>query len=151
MKTAFDILRTSRSLVLKYTKDLSLAQLHTIPEGFSNNMIWNMAHLVVTQQLLHYKLAGLQCLVEDELIEKYRKGTAPSEELTQEEVDVLYELLEGLPETLAEDYASGIFEHYTPYMTSTGFELKDIESAISFNNFHEGLHVGTLLALRKFV
>jgi len=34
----------------------SLEQLNKIPEGFNNNLIWNIAHCVVTQQLLCYKV-----------------------------------------------------------------------------------------------
>lgn len=151
MKTSFDILRTSRAIVVSLTKDLSLEQLQTIPKGFSNNILWNMTHLVVTQQLLHYRLAGLDCLIDDDLIDAFRKGTSPGEEITQEELAVIYELLVGLPDTLEEDYHAGVFEKYTPYMTSTGFELTSIESAIEFNNFHEGMHIGTIMALKKFV
>ncbi|WP_075340326.1 DinB family protein [Tenacibaculum agarivorans] len=151
MKTQFDILRKNRELVLKRIDGLSLEQLHKIPAGFKNNIAWNVAHLVVTQQLLHYKLSGLQCLVPDDLIEKYRKGTAPSEEFTQEEFDEVKELLEGLPDTLEEDYNEGIFKEYTEYPTSTGFVLTSMDNAIAFNNLHEGIHLGTIMALTKLV
>lgn len=151
MNTDFNILRKSRELVLKRIDGLSLAQLHKIPDGFKNNIAWNVAHLVVTQQLLHYKLSGLDCLVPDDLIEKYRKGTTPIEEFTQEEFEEIKELLAGLPDTLEEDFNEGIFKEYTEYPTSTGFVLTDIETAIKFNNFHEALHLGTIMALTKLV
>ena len=38
MKTHFDILRKSRELVLNELEGLSLAQLHTIPQGFKNHI-----------------------------------------------------------------------------------------------------------------
>ncbi|EAR11505.1 hypothetical protein PI23P_06176 [Polaribacter irgensii 23-P] len=41
-----------------------------------------MLHLVVTQQLPHYKTAGLDCLCPYELIEEYRKGTVPKKTFT---------------------------------------------------------------------
>jgi hypothetical protein len=28
-------------------------------EGYSNNLIWNIAHIIVVQQMLVYKLSGL--------------------------------------------------------------------------------------------
>ncbi|AUC16342.1 damage-inducible protein DinB [Tenacibaculum sp. SZ-18] len=151
MDTQFDILKKSRELVLKRIEGLTHEQLHEIPEGFNNNIVWNVAHLVVTQQLLHYKLSGLQCLVPDELIEKYRKGTVPSEEMSKEEFEEVKELLAGLPDTLVEDYKEGIFKEYTEYPTSTGFVLTSIDTAIDFNNLHEGMHLGTIMALTKLV
>ncbi len=151
MDIQFDILKKSRELVLKRIEGLTHEQLHKIPEGFNNNIVWNVAHLVVTQQLLHYKLSGLQCLVPDELIEKYRKGTGPSEEMSAEDFEEVKELLAGLPDTLVEDYKEGIFKEYTEYPTSTGFVLTSIDTAIAFNNLHEGIHLGTIMALTKLV
>jgi hypothetical protein len=87
MKTQFNILRKGRALVLKFIDGLTLEQLHTIPEGFSNNIAWNIAHLVVTQQLLIYRMSGKDCLVSDELIDAYKKGTKPITQFTQEEFD----------------------------------------------------------------
>ena len=151
MNTEFDVLRKSREIVLKKIDGLTLEQLHKIPEGFTNNIAWNVAHLVVTQQLLNYKLSGLDCLVPDELIEGYRKGTAPSKEFTEEEFDEVKELLAGLPDTLEEDYNEGIFKEYKEYTTSMGFVLSDIKTAIAFNNLHEGMHLGVIMSLLKFV
>jgi len=151
MNTEFDVLKKSREMVLKRVEGLTLEQLHKIPDGFNNNIAWNVAHLVVTQQLLHYKLSGLDCLIPDELIDKYKKGTSPSEEFTQEEFDEVKELLVGLPNTLEEDYNEGIFKSYKEYQTSTGFVLIDIDVAIAFNNLHEGLHLGVIMALLKLV
>ena len=151
MKAQFDILRKVRELVVKNINGLSLEQLHTIPEGFKNNIAWNVAHLVVTQQLLHYKLSGNDCLVSDELIEANRKGTSPSDKFTQEEFDEILDLLKALPDTLEEDYNEGIFIEYNEYPTSTGFVLDSIDTAIAFNNMHESLHLGVIMSLKKLV
>lgn len=151
MNIQFDVLRKSRELVIKELEGLSLEQIHTIPQGFKNNIAWNVAHLVVTQQLLHYKLSGLNPLCPDNLIENYRKGTAPTKNFTPEEFDEVKELLLGLPDTLQEDFEAGIFENYTEYPTSTGYVLKNIENAIAFNNFHEGIHYGIIRSIKKFL
>ena len=151
MKTQFDILRKSRELALKELDGLTIEQLHAIPEGFKNNIAWNVAHLLVTQQLLHYKLSDLNCLCPDDLIETHRKGTSPTVTFTEEEFEEVKELFLGLPDTLQEDYEAGIFENYTEYPTSTGFVIHSIEEAIAFNNFHEGIHYGIIRAIKKFI
>lgn len=149
MNIEFEVLNVTRQLVYNKVKDLSLEQLHAIPEKFSNNIAWNVAHLVVTQQLLCYKLAGKDCLVPEDLIENYRKGTKPTKDFTKEEWEEVLELFLGLPQTLEEDYNEGIFTEYHEYKTSTGFELKSIEHAIAFNNYHEGIHLGSIFALLR--
>ena len=151
MKTQFNILRKGRELVLKFIDGLTLEQLHTIPEGFSNNIAWNVAHLVVTQQLLIYRMSGKDCLVSDELIEAYKKGTKPTTQFTQEEFDEVLDLFKGLPNTLEEDYEAGIFTEYSAYKTSTGFVIDSMEKAVIFNNFHESLHLGVIMSLKKLV
>lgn len=151
MKIQFDVFRKSRELVLKELEGLSLDQIHAIPTGFKNSIAWNVAHLVVTQQLLHYKLSGLNCLCPDELIATHKKGTEPTKIFTQEEFDELKELLLGLPDTLEEDFNAGIFKEYTAYPTSTGLVLNSIETAIAFNNLHEGIHYGIIRAIKKFL
>lgn len=151
MKTQFDILRKVRELVLRVINGLTPEQMHTIPEGFKNNIAWNVAHLVVTQQLLHYRLSGKDCLISEELIEANRKGTAPNSAFSQEEFDEILELLKTLPDKMEKDYNAGIFTQYKEYPTSTGFVLDSIDSAIAFNNFHESLHLGVIMSLRKLV
>jgi hypothetical protein len=151
MKNQFNILKKSRALTLKAIDGLTLEQLHKIPEGFKNNIAWNIAHLVVTQQLLHYKLSGLNCLCPDDLIETHKKGTFPTTVFSQEEFNEVLDLFNGLPETLEEDFEAGIFEKFIEYPTSTGFVLNSIETAIPFNNYHEGLHLGIIMSIKKFV
>ena len=151
MNTHFYILKKSRALLMKELEGLSLDDIHKIPEGFKNNIAWNVTHLVVTQQLLHYKLSGLNPLCPDDLIEAHRKGTSPTKTFTAEEFEELKELLIGLPDTLQEDFEAGIFENYTEYPTSTGVVLDSIEIAIPFNNFHEGIHYGIIRSIKKFL
>ena len=151
MKIQFDILTKTRAIVLHYIKGLSLDQLHVIPEGFTNNIAWNIAHIVVTQQLLHYGLSEKDCLVSDELIAAYKKGTKPTRQFTQEEFDEVLDLFKGLPNTLEEDYEAGIFTEYSAYKTSTGFVIDSMEKALIFNNIHESLHLGVIMSLKKLV
>jgi len=151
MNTQFSILKTSRKILLKSIEGLTIEQLQKIPASFNNNIAWNLAHLVVTQQLLHYKLSGLDCLVPEDLIDAHKKGTSPTKEFTEEEFEEVKELFIGFSDTLQEDYEMGIFENYSKYPTSTGFVLDSIDSAITFNNFHEGIHLGIILAIKKLV
>ena len=48
-----------------------------------------------------------------------------------------------------EDYEKGIFKEFKEYTTSLNVTLKNVEDAITFNVFHEGLHLGVVLSLQK--
>lgn len=151
MQKRFDTLLKSRQLTLKVIQDLTNEQLNKIPLGFKNNIAWNIAHLLVTQQLLCYKLSGLDCLVSAETIENFQKGSAPKYIVTVEDFGTIKEQFLQFPVKLDEDYTKGIFKNYTGYTTSVNVTLSNIEDAIDFNLFHEGIHLGVILQLLKFV
>jgi len=151
MNKQFEILKQSRKLILKSIDNLSIEQLNTIPKGFKNNIAWNIAHLVVTQQLLCYKLSGLSCLISDEMIEKYQKGTTPLKDISKEELEGIKELFLELPQKLEEDFKNQLFQKYYPYKTSVNIALNSIEDSVEFNAYHEGIHLGIILQLIKFV
>lgn len=151
MQDTFEVNRTGRKMLSSYFENYTLQQLNKIPEGFSNNLIWNLGHIVVTQQLLVYKLSGLPMAVSEEMVEKYRKGTKPEHDVTQEEANQIQALLFQTIDQLEVDYKKGIFINYQEYPTSTGYILKSTKGAIEFNNFHEGLHIGIMMSIRKFI
>lgn len=151
MQKNFDILIKTRQLILKITEDLTTEQLNKIPSGFKNNIAWNIAHLTVTQQLLCYKLSGLNCLVSEEMIANFQKGTAPNHPISKEEFEAIKVQFLQLPLQLEEDYNKGIFKNYYEYKTSVDITLNTVEEGIMFNTYHEGIHLGIMLQLMKFV
>lgn len=151
MQKEIDTLKKSRQLILKIIENLTIEQLNKIPTGFKNNIAWNVAHLVVTQQLLCYKLSGLDCLVSEEMIANFQKGTAPTYTISETEFEIIKEQFLKLPSTFEKDYSKGIFKSYTEYKTSVDVTLNDIEDGVTFNLYHEGIHLGIILQLLKFV
>ena len=151
MEFQLKVLKKNRIAILRLINGFSMDQLNKIPEGFNNNLVWNIAHLLVTQQILCYKLAGLPMYVKDDLVSRFMKGTAPEKEVTLEEFEVIKTLLTELPQKLEEDLHKGIFKPFNGYTTSLNVTLTDINSSIEFNNFHEGIHLGVIMSLRKLV
>ncbi|KFF04779.1 DinB family protein [Flavobacterium reichenbachii] len=151
MKSVFEAHRVIREVLLKILDNYSLEQLNKIPQGFNNNIIWNAAHCVAVQQALVYKLSGLPALVSQDFILKYSKGAKPEGDVSQEEVDEIKELLSATLEKTQKDYADNLFVNFYEYTTSLGNTIRDIEQAFQFNNYHEGLHTGVIMSIRKFV
>jgi hypothetical protein len=151
MEQIFSITRASRNILAGFIDKYSLEQLNAIPEGYSNNLIWNIAHIVVVQQMLVYKLSGLPMMISDEWVDKYKKGEKPEKPVAQDEVDSIKSLLVSTIDKTEEDFDNKIFKNYQEFPTSTGFIIKNAEDAIAFNYFHEGLHIGIMMSIRKFV
>ena len=149
MDWAFDITVKNREIMASFLDSFSLEELNKVPKEFNNNLFWNIAHLVVTQQLLTYNLSGLPMLISDEMVKKYRKGSMVEKEVTQEEIHEIKELLFSTLKKTKEDYQNNIFKEYKEYTVSTKSTLTNIEQAIHFNNFHEGIHLGYILAMKK--
>ena len=141
----------TRNNLLTYLENLTPAQLSQVPEGFHNNIWWNIAHCVAQQQILCYKLSGLPYAVPESFVDTYKKGTYPDGHTpTAEEIQELRALLISSQKQLQADYERGLFSNFTPYTTSYGYALTCIEDTINFNNTHEGMHLGVVIALNYF-
>jgi hypothetical protein len=149
MHYGIDITRKNRVLFQGFLGKFSLEELNKVPKGFRNNIIWNIAHCIVTQQLLIYKLSGLEGVLSDKMISEYRKGTKTERNLSQSEVDEIRNLLFIPLDQTEVDYNARAFKNYKEYTVSTGSTLTSVDEALVFNNFHEGIHLGYILALIK--
>ena len=83
MDWAFDITIKNRKILESILDNSSLEALNKIPTGFTNNIIWNIAHVIVTQQILVYRLSGLPYLIPEDLVSRFKKGTSPEADLNQ--------------------------------------------------------------------
>ena len=151
VQQVFETTMKSRNMILTLLQNHTLEQLNKIPTGFNNNLIWNIGHIIVAQQVLVYKLSGLSMMISDEMIERYKNGSRPEKDVTEEELDEIKNLLLDTINKTIIDYNNGVFKAYNEYTTSIGFNLKNAEEAIVYNNFHEGLHLGIMMSIRKFI
>lgn len=153
MQQVFEITQTNRKILSQFLENYTLQQLNKIPEGFNNNLIWNIAHIIVVQQMLVYNLSGLPMMVSPEMIEKYKRGTKPEVDVTQEEADKIKTLLlETITQTKS-DFEESRFATtaYNEFTTQLGFTMKTADEAMQFNYFHEAIHLGIMMSIRKFV
>lgn len=151
MENQFAITHRNREILLHYLTAVSEEKLFAIPEGFNNNIWWNIAHTVVTQQVLVYKFSGLPMMVNNDMVAKYMKGTFPTGTPSPEEIATVKELLFSTVKQTEKDYSNGVFKTFSSYTTSAKFQLDSVEDAITFNVYHEALHIGAIIALLKKV
>lgn len=151
MDKQFEISMQNRKFLYSVLKSTPKEVLCAIPTGFKNNIWWNIGHTVVVQQGLTYGLSGLSYTIPEDLANQFKKGTRPEAVPEDAEIERMKELLFSTQEKVQEDYAAGKFKDYKAYETSAKVTLHNIEEALMFNNFHEGIHLGTVLALLKAV
>jgi hypothetical protein len=144
-----NIILKNRRLLSKFLEKFSLDQLNTVPKGYRNSIFWNVAHTVVTQQLLVYGLSNRPLLVDSDLVKTYKKDTKTVHEATEKELALFKTLLFSTIEQTKTDYDNGMFKNYTPYTTSLNVTLSTVDEAIRFNTFHEGIHLGYILAMKN--
>ena len=149
MEKQFELLRITRNNVLEFAAKFTIEELNTTPTNFNNNIIWNIGHLIATQQSLCYKMANLETIIYGEFIERYKKGSAPDKFVGEEEWKFIKENLIKTISPSLEDYQHKKFQRFNKYETSYGNTLENIDDAINFNNVHEGMHFGFIKAISK--
>lgn len=148
---AFETLRQTRRSLVALVDAVPDAARTTIPDGFNNHVLWNAGHLAATEQLLTYGLSGLDVDLPDGFLDDFRKGSSPRGWERAWTWDEVRDLLLSLPDRTEADVRAGRFESYREYRTTPGVVLASVDDAVRFNLYHEGLHLGAILGLRKLV
>ncbi|SDE43583.1 DinB superfamily protein [Mucilaginibacter pineti] len=151
MPTAIDIIRKPRMMMLNNVKDLSTEQLNYVPKGFNNNIIWNLAHIISAAEGICYARAGLPVNVADKFYSPYRPDTKPQAFVDTADIAAIKELFLSTLDKLEADLEKGIFTTYPTWTTRYGLDLTSIDDAVAFLPFHEGLHCGYMMALKRVV
>jgi hypothetical protein len=138
-----------RRRILQSVEGITRDELLWVPPGFRNNILWNLGHILVVQQTFHYRYSGQPLRVPDHLVGLFEPGSSPAEWTRPPDVDHLLELLAETPHTLAVDYEEGRLSDYQPYTTKSGMRIENIDHALTFNEFHEGLHTGVIECMRR--
>lgn len=151
MTKAIETIRNTRIHLLKAIEGLTTEQLNKVPDGFNNNIVWNLAHLVAAQQNLCYKRAGLDIVIDDKYFTPYLPGTKPEKFIDADEIEHIKGLLLSSINQLEADLQTNKFANYVGWTTRYDVTLNNIEEAVNFVPFHEGIHTGYVWALKRVI
>ncbi len=151
MNEQIAVIKKTREYLLQMIQDLSTDQLNEIPPGFNNNIIWHIGHLLASQQGVCYLRAGMPLAIHEDYYKRYKSDTRPDGFIDRMEVEKITTLFMDAIDQFEYDYEAGIFSNYKPWTTRYGVSLNTIDDAVQFLLFHEGLHTGSVTALKKFV
>jgi hypothetical protein len=154
MDKKLEKIKKFRFFILDQISNLTAKQLNAIPEGFSNNILWNLGHLVATVQAICYKRAGLPITIDDRYFTPFLPTTKPDDVISTEEIEVIKNLLISTIDTLQTDLDNKVFGNYTKSERIEqvyGVNISTIEDALEFLLYHEGVHSGYIARLKQFV
>jgi hypothetical protein len=144
-------IRKTREHIIDQVKELSLEKLNIIPHGFNNNILWNLGHLVASQQNICYLRGGLAPALPQSDFAAFMPGTKPDHFFESDEEDRVKAMVLSSVYTLRRDYQHKVFANLQPYTTRYGISINNIDDAIAFLQYHEGLHSGVIMSMRKLV
>lgn len=153
MKESIDIIRGSRKFLVNLIDGMSIQKVNEIPAGFNNNIAWNIAHIIAAQQNLCYVNAGVKPLVEEKFIAKYKTGTKPEGFVDEAEFAALKNSLLSTIDQFEEDAPKDIFTNYNVFDSKIypGVRIENIKDAAKFVSFHDGIHLGYIMALKRVI
>ncbi|GAB6153454.1 hypothetical protein JCM17380_22040 [Desulfosporosinus burensis] len=75
----FNQLKAVRGDTINVVKELSESQADSIPEGFNNNIRWNLGHIYLVQELFGFHFAQEPMLMPDGFTDLFGRGSKPNE------------------------------------------------------------------------
>jgi DinB superfamily len=154
MNKKIKMIKGFRLYLLKQIEDLTVQQLNTIPNGFNNNIIWNLGNLIYAVQNMCYARTGLPFSVSDNFFLPFMPGTRPVKIYNEQQIKELKEVFITSMDKLQSDFDENIFQNYAPspmIASVYGFEVNNIDDAFEYLLYHEGLHGGYILSLKHLV
>ncbi len=154
MDKRIEKIKIFRRFLLTQIIELTDEQLNKIPEGYNNNIIWNLGHLICAQQSICYIRAGQPIIVNNKYFSPYLTNTKPNTFINGQEIENIKKLLISSIDDLQTDFDKKIFDNYVPspnILKIYGIELNTIEDALEFILYHEGFHSGYIISLKHLV
>lgn len=110
-----------------------------------------MGHLVAAQQGVCYKRAGVDMVVEEQFFQMYKPESKPEQTIGLAETERIKQLMMNTLDRLQADYDAGVFSGYTAWVSRYGVNIDNIEDALAFLPFHEGMHLGYIMAMKRVI
>lgn len=135
-----------RESTLKEMEGISEEQADQIPEGFRNNIRWNLAHIYVTQNILLSDFGGKNIETPSKDLEMFAPGTKPADwEGEAPTLEEIKQQLKDQPDKLKEALSGQMDDEAKEAFMS----LPTVGEILNFTLYHEGAHVGIIKAIKK--
>jgi uncharacterized damage-inducible protein DinB len=136
-----------RDQVLQAVEGVSEEKADQIPDGFRNSIRWQMGHIYVVMERYAFQYMELPLHLPQGFKEQFEYKTSPLTTPADIVVPTLAELkmlLGRQIERIQSELGNRLHDNVTPYTTSAGMRLESLEQFLSFNLYHEGMHLSVI-------
>jgi hypothetical protein len=149
MTKILELIDNMRSNLLEITENLTVEQINTIPNGFNNNIVWNMGHILVVTDELLYKNSPFSIPSYDFDISRFKKGTRPDNVVDEKDISLIREALSDTVPRIRK--LLNVYAIETQNNESELLEKLGNDRSIQFTVFHEDMHISTILRQLKIL
>jgi len=144
----FNQLESYRSEVLAIVENITEEEANIVPDGFNNNIRWNLGHIYLDQYLWIQAVTKEKNSVIEQFNTWFGFGTSPSDFTAETpSLEKIISLLKHQPAHIKETYG----DRLDVELTSTEMGMHTIEQVLVRTIFHEGMHLQAILDIKKFI
>lgn len=150
----FNQLTFVRNQTLNLLEGVTEEMADQVPEGFRNTIRWNAGHIYVVVERFAFQYLGLQQNLPEGFKEQFEYGTSPlsTHEYRVPTLSELEELLKTQQVRIQESLFDRLDEKIIPpYTTSAGMTLETPKQFLTFNLYHEGMHLSVIKLYKKLL
>lgn len=145
-KNLFGQINFWRTIMIELLKESSEESLYKIPDGFSNNLIWNAGHVLVTYDEYLSKLVDEKKQLEKVYYQCFSTGTNPADWIEgPPPLQSIMQHMEEQPYVMEKLLAGRLQEKLSQPLA---YE-KTVEELLCFLISHECYHLGTMKSISR--
>ncbi|MDA8443198.1 MAG: DinB family protein [Peptococcaceae bacterium] len=146
-----DQLSFARTGTLSTVAELTQTEANIIPQGFNNNILWNLGHLYLSQERFAFHFVQEPMLIPSGFLELFGKGSKPEAWAQAPDLGEIVNLLEAQPNRIREKLQGRLQDAVTNPPPIPGITFSTVEDMLTFNLYHEGIHVQAIRMLRRLI
>lgn len=146
----FGLFERTRKSILGYTAELTPEQRSLVPNGFNNNIHWQLGHVIVIADAIVLGFAGHTSQIPAEYRTFFGPGTKPADWTTEAPAwEELLDVFAKQTQSLRETFAGQTNE---PVANKENFaKAETVGNLLELNTMHESSHSGMINAMSRLV
>jgi uncharacterized damage-inducible protein DinB len=144
-----DQLEFVRTATLSAVEGLSDTEANVVPQGFNNNILWNLGHIYLVQErIFHFAQEPLN--IPEGFAKFFGSGTKPADWVGQPPAfSEICELLKAQPQRIRERLQNRLNEQVAEPFKIRNLEMRTIAEVLTFMLYHEGTHTQNIKTIKR--